>query len=161
MKGKFSVYEIARWAMVLLALVYLVSMFGGNTASSAAAEDVAAAVVQTMDMSNMVLAENQMVKRLYGLDPSAFESCILYYPTTNMMAEELLIVKLADMSQQEAVRAAVEARLATQKTTFEGYGVEQFDMLSNHSVIEVRGNYVLFVVNANCDAALKAFRKAL
>ena len=34
-------------------------------------------------------------------------------------------------------------------------------MLSNHSVIEVRGNYVLFVVNANCDAARKAFRKAL
>jgi hypothetical protein len=78
-----------------------------------------------------------------------------------MMAEELLIVKLSDMSQQDMVRAAAEKRLATQKTTFEGYGVEQFDLLSNHSIIEVRGNYVLFVVNENCDAALKAFRKAL
>ena len=161
MKTKISVYEIARWAAVLAALVLLISMFGGNTASSAEATDVAAAVVETIDMTNMVLAENQMVKRLYGLDPASFESCILYYPTTNMMAEELLIVKLSDMSQQEAVRAAIEARLQTQKNTFEGYGVEQFDLLSNHSIIEVRGNYVLFVVNENCDAALKAFRKAL
>ena len=161
MKEKLSVYEIARWAAVLVALIYLFSMFGGNTVSSANAEDVAAAVTETIDMTNMVQADNQMVKRLYGLDPASFESCILYYPTTNMMAEELLIVKLTDMSQQEQVRAAAEARLATQKTTFEGYGVEQFDMLTNNSVIEVRGNYVLFVVNAACADARKAFLGAL
>ena len=139
----------------------LMVMFGGNSPSSANAADVATAVTETIDMSNMLEADNQMIKRLYGLDPSAFENCILYYPTTNMMAEEVLIVKLADMSQQDMVRSAAQKRLATQKTTFEGYGVEQFDMLTNHSVIEVRGNYVLFVVNANCNEALSAFRKAL
>ena len=158
---KSTVFETVRWAVVLLAVLYLISMFGGNTTSNAKAEDVAAAVVETIDMTNMVLAENQMIKRLYGLDPSAFESCILYYPTTNMMAEELLIVKLSDMSQQEMVRTAIEARLETQKTTFEGYGVEQFDLLTNHSVIEIRGNYVLFVVNAACTEAGKAFLGAL
>ena len=105
MKANLSVYEIARWAAVLLALIYLFAMFGGDTISSANAEDVAAAVTGTMDMTNMVCADNQMVKRLYGLDPAAFESCILYYPTTNMMAEELLIVKLSDRAQQETVRA--------------------------------------------------------
>ena len=161
MPKNLSFYEIARWVCALLALVMLVAMFGGNSPSSAVAEEVAAAVTETIDMTNMLKADNQMVKRLYGLDPAAFESCILYYPTTNMMAEEVLIVKLSDLSQQETVRAAAEQRLATQKTTFEGYGVEQFDLLTNHSVIEVRGNYVLFVVNANCDAAQKAFRKAL
>ncbi len=161
MNGKLSFYEIARWTVVLVALVYLFSMFGGNTVSSAKAEDVAAAVTETMDMSKMLEADNQMVKRLYGLDPASFESCILYYPNTNMMAEELLIVKLSDMSQQESVRAAVEARLATQKNTFEGYGVEQFDLLTNYSVIEVKGNYVLFVVGKTCADAHKAFLGAL
>ena len=88
MKMKISAYEIARWAAVLAALVMLISMFGGNTASSADAADVAAAVVETIDMTNMVEADNQMVKRLYGLDPSSFEGCILYYPTTNMPIDE-------------------------------------------------------------------------
>lgn len=161
MKTKSLIYEIARWAAVAAAVVSLFIMFGGNTASSAQPEAVAAAVTETVDMSNMTLAENQMVKRLYGLDPSSFDGCILYYPTTNMMAEELLIIKLSDMSQQETVRAAIEARLQTQKNTFEGYGVEQFDMLTNNSIIEIRGNFVLFVVNSNCDAALKAFKGAL
>ena len=161
MKGKVIFFEFARWLAVVLALVYMFSMFGGNTASSAKAEDVTAAVTEMLDMSNMVQAENQMIKRLYGLDPAAYESCVLYYPTTNMGAEELLIVKLADMSQQDAVRAAAEARLATQKTTFEGYGVEQFDLLTNYSILEVRGNYILFVVHKSCNEAQKAFLGAL
>lgn len=161
MSAKSMFYEISRWAAVLAAVISLFVMFGGNTASTAQPEAVAEAVTQTIDMTNMVEADNQMVKRLYGLDPASFEGCILYYPTTNMMAEELLIIKLSDMSQQEAVRTAVEARLQTQKNTFEGYGVEQFDMLTNHSILDIRGNYVLFVVNTNCDAALTAFRGAL
>ena len=147
--------------VVLAALVHLFIMFGGNTVSNADIADVEAAVTAEIDMTNMLSGDNKMIKRFYGLDPAQFESIVLYYPTTNMMAEELLIVKLSDMGQQEAVRAAVEARIATQKTTFEGYGVEQFEMLSNNAVVEVRGNYILFVVNANSAAAQKAFLGAI
>ena len=112
-------------------------------------------------MENMLEADNQMVKRFYGLDPSDYAGCILYYPNTNMMAEEVLIVKLKDVSQQQTVTDAIEARLQTQKNTFEGYGVEQYDLLTNHAVVEVRGNYILFVVSPNAEAARKAFRGAL
>ena len=161
MNAKTVFFEIARWLAAVLAVLFLFSVFGGNTASSADAADVTAAVTEVVDMSNMIQAENQMIKRLYGLDPTAFEACSLYYPTTNMGAEEILIVKLADMSQQETVRAAAEKRLATQKTTFEGYGVEQFDLLTNHSILEVRGNYILFIVSKNCTEARAAFLDAL
>ena len=158
---KNMIYEIARWAVVLVAVVSLMIMFGGNTVRSAEIADVEAAVTAQIDMTNMLPGDNQMIKRFYGLDPSQFEACILYYPTTNMMAEELLIVKLSDLSQQEAVRAAVEARIATQKNTFEGYGVEQFEMLTNNAVVEVRGNYILFVVNGASAAARDAFLRAI
>lgn len=78
-----------------------------------------------------------------------------------MMAEEVLIVKLRDPSQGEQVREACEKRIATQKTTFEGYGVEQYELLSNNAIIEVRGNFVLFVVNPKAEEAQRAFQKAL
>lgn len=154
---KSSILEIARWAVVLAAVISLFVMFGGNTMSDAEPAAVEAAVTAELDMENMVRGDNQMIKRFYSLDPSAYEECILYYPTTNMMAEELLIIKLSDISQQDAVRAAIEARIDTQKTTFEGYGVEQFELLSSNAVVEIRGNYVLFVVNADSAAARKAF----
>ena len=156
--GSFFPPILAKYWAALFCLLW---MFGGNTVSNADPREVADAVIETIDMENMLEADNQLIKRFYGLDPSSYESCILYYPTTNMMAEELLIVKLSDMGQQEAVRSVVEARIATQKTTFEGYGVEQFEMLSNNAVIEVRGNYILFVVNADSAAAQKAFLGAI
>ena len=81
--------------------------------------------------------------------------------TTNMGAEEVLILKLADTTQQEAVVAAAEQRLQTQRNTFEGYGVEQFDLLTNHYVLQVQGNFVLFAVGEFSGDALSAFRDAL
>ena len=161
MRSNAFLYEIGRWAAVIAGLVILLVLFGGNSVSGADPQEVAQAVTDVIDMENMQLADNQMVKRFYGLDPADYEGCVLYYPNTNMMAEEVLIVKLKDISQQQTVSDAIEARLQTQKNTFEGYGVEQFDLLTNHAVVELRGNYVLFVVSDRAEAARKAFRGAL
>ena len=161
MNIKTGIFEISRWTAAVLALICLLTMFGSNKVSSADPAEVEAAVIAELDMSAMVKADNQMVKRLYGLDPASFESCILYYPNTNMMAEELLILKLSDTSQQQSVRSAIEARVETQKTTFDGYGVEQYALLTENCIIDIRGNFVLFVVNADCDAAQKAFAGTL
>ena len=161
MRSNAFLYEIGRWVAVIAGLVILLVLFGGNSVSGADPREVAEAVTSAIDMENMQLADNQMVKRFYGLDPADYEGCVLYYPNTNMMAEEVLIVKLKDISQQQTVSDAIEARLQTQKNTFEGYGVEQFDLLTNHAVVELRGNYVLFVVSDHAEAARKAFRGAL
>lgn len=86
MNIKTGIFEIARWTAAVLALVCLLTMFGSNKISNADPAEVEAAVVAELDMSAMVKADNQMVKRLYGLDPASFEGCVLYYPNTNMMA---------------------------------------------------------------------------
>ena len=155
------VYEIIRWLTVALVVALIVFHSLKNRVSSADPAAVTEAVTAVISTENMQEADAQMVKRLYGINPADYESCTLYYPTTNMGADELLIVKLKDVSQQEALSAAVDARLQTQKTAFDGYGAEQFALLSDHAVIEPRGNYFLFVVSANADAAAAAFRAAL
>ena len=161
MKFKPWMMETVRWVAAATMIVCLLVLFGGDPISGAEFADVSAAVVPEVNTENMTEAENQMVKRLYGLDPVDFEGCTLYYPRTNMDAEELLILKLKDVSQREAVEKAIEARLQTQKTTFDGYGVGQTDLLTNYCVIDVRGNFALFVVSKTCDAAQAAFRDAL
>lgn len=161
MRQKQILLELLRWAVVALAVVLLLVSFRQAPLSDAAPEQVMEAVTATLDMSNLQPGDNQMVKRLYGLNPAEFESCLLYYPMTNMEAEELLVVKLADPAQAETVQSALRARLETQKNSFDGYGLEQYDLLTNHCVIEVRGNYILFVVHRNCDAARRAFLGAL
>ena len=158
---KALLLEIARWAVALAAVICLVLMFRADPISDADPVAVRAAATEQMDLSQVLEADNQMLRRLYGLDPSAYESIVLYYPATNMGAEELLIVKLASVDQADSVRSAIDARLQTQKNTFDGYGVEQTDLLTNHAAVEVRGNYVLFVVSKTADQVRQAFLDAL
>ena len=141
MKQKTILLELLRWLCAGLAVVFLVVSFRQEPVSSAAFEDVASAVTASVDLSALQEGSVQMVKRLYGLNPSDFDGCLLYYPQTNMEAEE--------------------PRLETQKTSFDGYGLEQYDLLTNHSILDIRGNYVLFVVHKDAAAVQQAFRGAL
>ena len=132
---------------------FLYTKMSGSRLSTVTFADMQSAVTGAADMATMQEADNQMIKRLYGLDPSLYDGVCLYYPLTNMGAEELFLLKLKDTSQQDEVRSAIEARLATQKKSFEGYGIEQSAML-NRSVYEVRGNYAIFV-SADDTAPMK------
>lgn len=159
--NKSVLFTVARWVTAVLAVVLLVTMLASDPLSDTPPETVEQAVTAVLELSQMQKADNQMIRRLYGLNPADFEACVLYYPLTNMEAEELLLVKLKDTAQADAVRDAVETRLQTQKDSFDGYGISQFDLLTNHAVCRVSGNYVLFVVNEASDAALQAFLNAL
>lgn len=159
--NKLRICAFLRWSAAILALILIVNLCGGSGTSHADPAQVFKAVSSELDMDTMQEADNQMIKRLYGLIPTDYEGLFLWYPTTNMGAEELLVVKLKDPAQAETVRTAVEKRLESQKRSFDGYGVEQYELLSNHSILDVRGNFLLFVVNPKAELAREAFRKAL
>ena len=152
--------RIAAFAAVLATVVFLYTQVMQDRVSSASFDDVSRAVLDQLDLDEMQPADAQMIRRLYGFAPSEMDGCTLYYPSTNMGARELLLVKLSDLSQQKAVTAAITARRQTQMNSFEGYGIEQYDLLE-HSVLEVQGNYILFVVHEKADAVRQAFLKAL
>ena len=76
MNIKTGIFEISRWTAVVLALICLLTMFGSNKWSNADPAEVEAAVIAELDMSAMVKADNQMVKRLYGLDPAAWKNVL-------------------------------------------------------------------------------------
>ena len=160
-KTRMIANRAARVVLAALLLVLAVTHIGLSRRSDADPEAVLAAVTAQLDMSLMQQGDTQMVKRLYGADPAAYEFCALYYPVTNMGADELLLVKLPDGADAEALIGGVNARLETQKNTFEGYGPQQYALLTEHCVIDDAGNYFLFVVSANDRAADDAFRAAL
>lgn len=151
---------LLKWLAVAAIVVFIFMISGRDSVSTADFADVSAAVSAAADKSNMQDADNQMIRRLYGLDPADYEGAMCLYPTTNMGAEEIFLVKLASLDQQEAVAAAVTARRDGQRTAFDGYGIEQCAMLDK-SVIEVRGNYILFVCAEDTQPVLDAFRGAI
>lgn len=157
---KIILLEVLKWLFVAALCVFLYFMLSATRESRAAFSDVQAAVTSSADLTPMAEGDNQTFKRLYGLSASDYENVLLYYPTTNMGAEELLLIQLKDLSQQQAVKDAIENRLDTQKKSFDGYGVDQYAMLEK-AVVEVQGNYILLVVADDPAPVRKAFLGAL
>ena len=157
---KIILLEVLKWLFVAALCVFLYFMLSANRESRAAFSDVQEAVISSADLTTMAEGDNQTFKRLYGLSASDYENVLLYYPTTNMGAEELLLIQLKDISQQQAVKDAIENRLDTQKKSFDGYGVDQYAMLEK-AVVEVQGNYILLVVADDPAPVRKAFLGAL
>ena len=151
--------HIKKIFIVLLAVFILFDLFGDRT-SKADINAVADETAKAAGFDDMTRAENRMIKRFYGVNPKEYDGAVLYAPQDNMDVHELFIVKLKDVSQQETIERAIEERLDTQIKSFEGYGAEQVALLQKH-VLEVKGNYVFYMVGENAQAARKAFLNSL
>lgn len=151
-----------RYGMLVFLVVFVGMLMGADRVSDAQIEieEVENAVTAQVSMDGMHQEGSQMVKRLYGLNANDYDGTILYIADSNMGAEEMLLVKLADVSQADDVEAAVETRVSNQENAFEGYGAEQYQLLQEH-VLSVQGNYVFFLVHPDARQAQKAFLDSL
>ncbi|MDD6644425.1 MAG: DUF4358 domain-containing protein [Firmicutes bacterium] len=161
MKWKLSFLELARIALAALTVFLLIFLMGSAPETNISLEELETVTAPRLLEGEAQKADERMLRRLYGLNPSDYAEIVLYYPASNMGVEELLLVKLNDTAQAEAVEAAIAARLAAQKQSFDGYGVEQTALLNNNAVTEVRGRYILFTVGVNAQAIRQAFMDAL
>lgn len=148
--------------IVLIALlcVFILYDVGRDQTSSVGIESVTEEVLEAAKMKGAVPAEERMVKRFYGLNPKDYKGAVLFAPKDNMDVNEIFIVKLKDSSQAEEVEKAIRERLETQQKSFEGYGAGQTALLKAHT-LDVRGNYVFYMVGENVTAAHKAFLNSL
>ena len=149
-----------RYGMLVFLVVFVGMLMGADRVSDAQIEEVENAVTAQVSMDGMHQEGSQMVKRLYGLNANDYDGTILYIADSNMGAEEMLLVKLADVSQADDVEGAVETRISNQENAFEGYGAEQYQLLQEH-VLSVQGNYVFFLVHPDARQAQKAFLDSL
>ena len=149
-----------KWILFALVLFSIVRMTAVKTLSRTPFETMSETVQSAADLSNTDEGDNQIIKRLYGLNPGDYDGILLRCPKTNMGAEELLLVRLKGISQEKAVTDIINTRVETQKNSFKGYGVNQTELLEN-SIVEADGGFVLFYSGKDPQKVRSAFRSAL
>lgn len=157
---KTGLLELGKLAACVCVLVFLVRLLSSGKVSNTSIESMSEQVIAQADLSHVQLADNQMIKRLYGIDPSDYDGITLYYPVSNMDADEIFLIRLADLSQQDTVKQAIDDRLETQLASFDGYGVDQYEKLEK-SVVLVQGNYILWVSATDTEPVIRAFKEGL
>jgi len=146
--------------LVMLLLVIILLSLSGVRGSSKTMEEVSAPVIRAFDNDRVRLREGRILKKYYDLNPGDYEEVVLYFPLTNMDPQELLIIRLQDPSQAEDVVSAMKRRQETQTGIFEGYAPEQL-ALCEQAIIDVQGNYVLYVVHEDAELIDRIFRESL
>ena len=96
-RRKKRIFKIIKIISLIIVIAIAGTNFTYNKVSTVPVSDVAKATVKIADIKSMQRGNNQMLKRLYGLSADEFDGVRLYYPKTNMGAEEKLIIKLKDV----------------------------------------------------------------
>ena len=154
----FTLFRIVLVAALVAAIVFYV--FLRNRESTIPASDVFKKVEQTVKTEKMEKTTDRYFKKYYGLNAADYDSVLYYAPVSNMDAEELLVIKLKNSDQADAVTDAILKRQSDKEQSFEGYAPEQYALAQDY-ILDVQGNYILFVVDPKAEEIDNAFAGAL
>ena len=149
-----------RYGLLLVFLIVVIVSLSGKGVSRKSFESVSAAVSSSIRTDKCIKDSERYLKKYFGLNADDYDGVLIYIPATNMYANEVLLIKLKDTSQADTVSAAIEKRIDSQINIFEGYAPLEVALLKN-AILDVRGNYILYVVEDDAAAIDEAFRGSL
>lgn len=142
---------------MLLAVCLTASACGGSEAKEVNVQEMAEKVEAAAEFPDtMVAVEEAMLEKLYGLDPDLFET---YYGVTSggATSDELLILKLKEEKDTDAVKEVLETRLSDRAESFESYAPEEAKKAED-GILKVTGDTVIYCICPNASAAEKAMK---
>lgn len=146
--------------VLVLFLALLTGCYANGEGKNIATADIADNISNEFSLDSMAAnSSSKALKRFYGLNLADYSSVTLYTPLSSMDVEELMIIKVENENQIDAVEAAVENRVSKQLESFSGYGVEQVAMLDDY-VFKIKGEYIFYCVGENAELMKDIFIKS-
>lgn len=109
---------------------------------------------------NLKKSDKKMLKRLYGLNSDDYEEFSLCISKSTMEVNELLIIKVKDKNQIEAIECAMEQRVSNQLNNFGGYSPEQTKIIEDYELI-ARGKFVFLCIGENAENNKQIFIESI
>ena len=144
-KRKFDLINILKYAMVVVFIAYIALLVSQENTDDVPVKTISQNMLKVTNTDRMSQGTTQDLKKYYGLNANDYDGVMLYIPDDVMSVNEILVVKLKNQEQANEVEQAVKKRLKTQKSSFEGYGVNQTKLL-NSAITETKRNYVMMVI---------------
>ena len=113
-------------------------------------------IEKKVSMENFVKGNDLSLRKLYGINKIEVEKYISYVPKSNMMANEILIVK-AKPEYADAILARIQKRVDAQSKSFKNYAPDQYKIMSS-SVLKKKGDYIYFISYENLNLINKIIK---
>ena len=133
---------------------------GDEPKNTPSAEEIATRIMSTCSFDEMIKIEDSVLYNQYTeLDEGMLEDAAVY-TSTLVLADEVCVLRLKNKSDADAVKAAIETRLADLTDKFTGYREEEMPKITD-ALIETRGAYILMATTPDQEAARKEFESML
>ncbi len=97
---------------------------------------------------------------VYQIDPSAYESVLVYGETMNVKANEIIVIKAKDSANLSEAKAALNNRLSVLKEQWKNYLPDQYELVKAGTVT-TKGLYATLVIAQGGQSAVSAFNSAI
>ena len=158
--AKFSIPHIMKYVVLAGILVFIVILMLFMSGSNRPFDDVKASVAGALDADELTEQDMASFKRSFGLNAADYAGVAYYSAGSNIMASEVLLVRVKNESQVHEITDAVDGRIESRKNDFASYLPEQSALLDN-AKISVRGNYIFYAVSEKAESYLNAFSRSL
>lgn len=126
------------------------------TDKNVSVKDINEKIKESVDISNMNVGDSEKLEKLYDINSEDLEDFALYTPSTNIEANEILVMKVKDSSKMDDIKDKISARIDGQAANFKDYLPDEYYLIEKH-VLKTKDNYILFVISEDADKIEKAF----
>lgn len=147
---------------LLAVIAALLSGCSGSevTYESVTAAEIGASIERTVDLSDMTQGDANRLRKFYGLESAGLTEFVLYTASSNVRADELLIIKVNDRGEIANITERVQRRIAAQRSKFQNYRPEEHYLIEKH-VLKSKGPFVFFAVSQDAERMERTFDEAL
>ncbi|SFB00108.1 DUF4358 domain-containing protein [Clostridium frigidicarnis] len=110
------------------------------------------------DFSKLNLGSSKDLKRTYGINPDDIEDFRIYTPISNMNADELLLIRVKNADDTEAIEKKIEEITEKQGNSFKDYAPDQYALIES-KLLYSKGKYFILFVGKDVENASKAFKQ--
>ena len=155
--GKF---DILQYVIMAALLVFMILMLTRGNSKVVPIEDIRSQMIGISSVSELSEKDMSDAGKVFSFDADLVDEGIYYRVDDIMNVNELLIVRIKDDDNRGVVHEAMESYLKTKTESFDGYGTNQFGLLSN-GVITEKGQYLFFGVSEDVLEWESTFLKSI
>lgn len=145
----------------LLILITMIMLGGcGSQAKPEAknpdVKDISQKIGQVTDLSKMKESNDAKLKKLFDISTEELDGFVFYMAPSNVKADEILIIKVKDSKNIDAIKDKMVKRADKQANTFKDYAPDEYYLLQK-KIIKTKDNYILYVVSKDGEKVSSAF----
>lgn len=146
-------------------IAVIAALLGGCSGSevtyeSVTAAEIGASIERTVDLSDMTRGDANRLRKFYDIEATELANFVLYTASSNVRADELLIVKVNDPGEIANITERVHRRIAVQTSKFQNYRPEEYYLIEKH-VLSSKGPFVFFAVSQDAERMERTFDETL